>query len=138
MRSPMRSRRRYSSSEWKAARRRVLREDRAHALVVLDQKVAGGRAHEDLDAGSARQALELGDVGRVLARAADPEGEVAMHAAVARATLSASAASLVVSGLVFGISKTEVTPPSTAAREPRFEVFLVRRGPARGNAPGCR
>ncbi len=44
---------------------------------------------------------------------------------VARRTLSASAASLVVSGLVLGISKTAVTPPSTAAREPRLQVFLV-------------
>src|SRR5690606_3148395 len=35
-----------------------------------------------------------------------------------RATLSAMASKVVVSGLVFGISKTAVTPPSTAAREP--------------------
>jgi len=37
---------------------------------------------------------------------------------VPRATLSASASGVVVSGLVFGISKTAVTPPITAAREP--------------------
>ena len=55
-------------------------EDREHALVVLDQQVAGRRAHEHLDAGSARQALQLADVAGILARAADPEGEVAMHA----------------------------------------------------------
>ena len=36
----------------------------------------------------------------------------------ARASLSASAAAVMVSGLVFGISKTAVTPPITAAREP--------------------
>ena len=101
-------------------------QDRGDAFIVLDQQVAGRRAHEHLDAGRARQPFELADVAGVLARAADPEGEVAMHAARARGcTLSASAASLVVSGLVLGISKTAVTPPSTAAREPRFEVFLV-------------
>ena len=36
----------------------------------------------------------------------------------ARASLSASASALVVSGSVLGISNTAVTPPSTAAREP--------------------
>ena len=40
-------------------------------------------------------------------------------------TLSASASALVVAGLVFGISNTAVTPPSTADRLPRLEVFLV-------------
>ena len=54
-------------------------EDVAHALVVLDQERAGRRAHEHLDAGAARQPLELRQVLRVLARAADEEGEVAMH-----------------------------------------------------------
>ena len=108
------------------------------ALVVLDQQVAGRRAHEHLDAGRARQPLQLADIAGVLARAADPEGEVAMHAVAWRArTLSASAASLVVSGLVFGISKTAVTPPSTAAREPVSRSSLCS-SPARGNAPGCR
>ena len=36
------------------------------------------------------------------------------------------AARVVVGGLVLGISKTAVTPPRTAARLPRFQVFLVR------------
>ena len=44
-------------------------EDRAHALVVLDQQRAGRRAHEHLDAGSARQPLELAQIAGVLARA---------------------------------------------------------------------
>jgi hypothetical protein len=56
-------------------------QDRAHAVVVLDQQLAGGRAHEDLDAGRARQPLQLGRLGDILVRAADEEGEVAMHAA---------------------------------------------------------
>ena len=46
---------------------------------------------------------------------------------VARATLSASASALVVSGWVLGISKTAVTPPSTAAREPLSKSSLCSR-----------
>ena len=56
-------------------------EDGAEALVVGDEKIAGRRTHENLDAGRARQPLELGDVGRVLVGAADEEGEIAVHAA---------------------------------------------------------
>ena len=32
---------------------------------------------------------------------------------------------MVVGGVVLGISNTPVTPPSTAARLPRFQIFLV-------------
>ena len=45
----------------------------------------------------------------------------------ARATLSASVASVVVSGLVLGISNTAVTPPSTALREPLSRSSLCSR-----------
>jgi hypothetical protein len=55
-------------------------EDVAHALVVLDQQRAGGRAHEHLHPRTSRQALELGQVLGVLARAADEKREIAMHA----------------------------------------------------------
>ena len=55
-------------------------EDLPHALVVGDEQRAGGRAHEDLDARGARQAFEFGNVGGVLVRAADPKGEIAVHA----------------------------------------------------------
>ncbi len=49
-----------------------------------------------------------------------------MHAArVAAATLAASASALVVGGLVFGISNTAVTPPSTADRLPVCQILLV-------------
>ena len=118
-RSPSRSRRRNSSSEWKAARRRVLLQDRRDALVVLDQQVAGRGAHEHLDAGRARQPFQLADIARH-SRACRRPRRRSRNACgrCARRTLSASAAALVVSGLVFGISKTAVTPPSTAAREP--------------------
>ena len=96
------------------------------ALVVGDEQIAGRGAHEDLDAGSAGQPLQLGDVVGVVVRAADEEGEVAMHAAAWRgATLSASASAVTVSGLVLGISKTAVTPPMTAASEPDSEILLV-------------
>ena len=39
-------------------------QDRGHALVVGDQQRAGGRAHEDFDAGSAGQAFQLGECPR--------------------------------------------------------------------------
>ena len=53
-----------------------------------------------------------------------------MHAVMRRAsTLSASVSAVVVSGLVFGISKTPVTPPMTAPREPVSRSSLwVRPG----------
>ena len=54
-------------------------EDVAHAIVVLDQQRAGRGAHEHLDAGAAGQPFELGQVLGVVARAADEEGEIAMH-----------------------------------------------------------
>jgi len=50
---------------------------------------------------------------------------------LARATLSLSAAASVVKGLVLGISKTAVTPPSTAARAPVSKSSLCL-------APGSR
>ena len=50
---------------------------------------------------------------------------------VPRLTLSASVSALVVSGLVLGISKTVVTPPSTAAREPLSRSSLC-------SSPGSR
>ncbi len=55
-------------------------EDVAHAVVVLDQQRAGGGAHEHLHAGTSGQALELGQLLGVLARAAHEEGEIAVHA----------------------------------------------------------
>ena len=59
-----------------------LLEDRQHPLVVGDQKAAGRGAHEHLDPRRAGQPLEFGNVGDIVVRAADPEGEVAMHAAL--------------------------------------------------------
>ena len=75
---------------------------------------------------------ELRDVFGILRRAADPEGVVAMHAAAgARRACRRASSALTVSGLVFGISKTAVTPPITAAREPVSRSSLC-------SAPGSR
>ena len=138
-RRPMRSFRRASSSAWKAARRRDLRDDAVERGLVVDQQIAGRGAHEHLDAGRALEPLERGDVVDVLARAADVEGEVAEHAvARARAPCRRASRRVVVSGLVFGISNTAVTPPSTARAAAASRGPPCARGPARGNAPGCR
>jgi hypothetical protein len=64
----------------------------------------------------------------VLARAADKEGEIAMHPVMTRASpSSAKASSVTVSGLVFGISNTPVTPPKHRAARSGFEIFLMRQ-----------
>ena len=55
-------------------------QDRQHAGVVGDEQASGRGAHEHLDSRRAGQPLELGNVGDIVVRAADPEGEVAMHA----------------------------------------------------------
>ena len=59
-----------------------LLEDRQHPLIVGDQEAPGRGAHEHLDPRRAGQPLEFGNVGDIVVRAADPEGEVAMHAAL--------------------------------------------------------
>ena len=55
-------------------------QDGRDPLVILDQQRTRGRAHEHLDAGRAWQAFEVRDLGGVLPRAPDPEGEIAEHA----------------------------------------------------------
>ena len=101
-------------------------QDRRDAGVVLDQQRAGGRAHEHLDAGRARQPLQLRDVLRRCRACRRPRRRNRNACgAFARATLSARASAVVVSGLVFGISNTAVTPPRTAAARARFQIFLV-------------
>ena len=105
-----------------------LLQDRQHARVVGDQQAAGRGAHEHLDARRAGQPLELGNVGDIVVRAADPEGEVAMHAALGAARACRRAPPrVVVGGSVLGISNTAVTPPSAAAREPVSRSSLWAR-----------
>ena len=132
----LRSIRRASSSLWKAARRRS--PSGSPARLRRRRPAAAGRgAHEHLDPRRARQAFELGNVGDIVVRAADPEGEVAMHAPFARANLVGERGFGRRRGSVLGISNTAVTPPSAAAREPVSRSSLWS-GRARGNAPGCR
>jgi len=49
--------------------------------IALARQVAGRRAHEHLDTRRTRQPFQLADAPGILARAADPEGKIAMHAA---------------------------------------------------------
>ncbi len=56
-------------------------QDRQHALIVGDQQLSCRGSHEHLDSRRARQAFEDGNVGDIVMRAPDPEGEVAVHAA---------------------------------------------------------
>ncbi len=126
-RSPSRSRRRNSSSEWKAAAPANVLQDGQDAGVVLDQRSPVDDPMNTLIAGRPRQALEVAEIVGIVARAADPEGKVAMHAVRRAIDLSASLSALVVSGLVFGISKTDVTPPRTAASDPVSRSSLCSR-----------
>ena len=64
---------------------------------------------------AARQAFELAGIGSIVARAADPEGKVAMHAMRAAPDLVGQRFGLVVSGL-FGHPNTAVAPPHGSAR----------------------
>ncbi len=55
-------------------------DDLAQALVVLHQEAPRGRADEHLDARAAFRALQHRQLLEIVARAADVEGEVAVHA----------------------------------------------------------
>ena len=129
---------RASSSLWKAARRRIALQDREHARVVGDEQLAGRRAHEHLDPRRARKALELGNVGDIVVRAADPEGEVAMHAAFgARDLVGERRRRSSSAGRCWAFR----TPPSrrrARRRASRSPDPPCARARARGNAPGCR
>ena len=124
--SDARSRRRASSSAWKAARRVDEREDARQRLLVVDEQVAGGGAHEHFDAGSAWKLLELGSSSTFSRVAPTKKAKSQIHAvARARRPCRRAPPRSMVGGLVFGISNTAVTPPSTADAAAGFEVFLV-------------
>ena len=55
-------------------------KDAGKRLLVVDEKVSGGRAHEHLDAGGAWKLLKPWKLLDILSRGADEEGEVAIHA----------------------------------------------------------
>ena len=117
-RSDSRSRRRYSSSEWKAARRRVF-----FRMAATPSSSSTSRSPVDAPMNTFIPAAPGSRSSSPTSAAFScvPPTQKAKSQCMrwrARRTLSARAASLVVSGLVLGISKTAVTPPSTAAREP--------------------
>ncbi len=60
----------------------------AQTLVVLHQERAGRGADEHLDAGAAGRAFKFRQILNVLARAANEEGEIAMHAMAAKPDLA--------------------------------------------------
>ncbi len=124
-RRPSRSRSRIFVLGMKGGAAARVPQDREHALVVLDQQVAGRRAHEHLDAGSTRQALELADVAGIVARAADPEGEVAMHAV--RAAPHLVGQRFRAGGQRVGVGHLEDGGDAAQHRRARaaFQVFLV-------------
>ena len=79
-RRPLRSRSIVSSSEWKAARRRVRRRISAMPASSSTSSEPVEEPMKTLMPAAAGRRSSVGDLGRVLVRAADPEREVAMHA----------------------------------------------------------
>src|SRR3984893_2174623 len=58
-----------------------LAKDGGDSGIVRDEERTGRRPHEHLDSSGARQAFELWNIAPIVHCAADPEGEIAMHAA---------------------------------------------------------
>ncbi len=56
------------------------RQDARQRLLVVDEQIAGGGAHEDFDARGAGELFEGRKLLDIVARGADEKGEVAMHA----------------------------------------------------------
>ncbi len=81
-RSPRRSRRRNSSSEWKAARRRVRRRMAATPASSSTSRLPVEDPMNTLIPAAPGNRSRSGIVVGILARAADPEGEIAEHAMV--------------------------------------------------------
>ena len=104
-----------------------LAQDFRHARVVGHQQRAGGRAHEDFYAGRARQALQFRDVFGVFMRAADPEGEIAMHSPGSPRNLVGQ--SLRRGGQRIGVGHFEHAGHAAehSCARTAFEIFLVGR-----------
>ncbi len=102
-------------------------QDFRHAGVVGDQQRAGRGAHEHLDAGRARQALQFGDMFGVFMGAADIEGEIAMHPR--RRARNLFGQGLRRRGQRIGVGHFEHGRHAAEHGGPRagFEVFLVGR-----------
>ena len=127
-RSRARALSRASSSEWNAARREILAMIRSRRRLVLDQQIAGRRAHEHLDAGRAPRAAPAPGCPRRSRACRRRRRRSRRTCARARgAPCRPASPASVVSGLVFGISNTAVTPPMTAARLPVSRSSLCSR-----------
>ena len=136
-RSCLRSLSRYSSSEWNEARRLI-------ALRMLRTPSSSSTSSEPVDepmntftpAQPGRRSSSARSRG-VLARAADEEREIAVHAVMARARPCRRAPRRWWwSGSVLGISNTAVTPPMHRAPRAGTRGPPCGSGRARGNAPG--
>ena len=110
---------RYSSSEWNEARRRIAaRMSRTPSSSSTSSEPVDEPMNTLMPAQPGRRSSRGKLVG-VLARAADEEGEIAMHAVVrARDLVGERLRAGGGRGSVLGISNTAVTPPMTAPREP--------------------
>ena len=116
---------RASSSEWKAARRSMRARMRAS---VSSSSTRRSPVEEPMNTLMPAAPGSLSSVGSssTFSRVAPTKKAKSQYMRPrARATLSASASAVTVAGLVFGISNTAVTPPSTAERLPDLEIFLV-------------
>ena len=113
-----RSSRRGSCSQWKEARRRItLRMARTPGSSATSSEPV----EEPMNTLMPAAPGSISSSGRSLTLSWVPPTKKAKSQCmrpVARAILSSSALAEVVSGLVFGISNTAVTPPMTAARDP--------------------
>ena len=58
------------------------RKDSGKRLLVVDEQVSSGGAHEDFDARGSREPFQAGKLLDILARGADEKGKVAIHASV--------------------------------------------------------
>ena len=102
-------------------------QDGLDAGIVLHQQRAGGGAHEDLDAGAAGQLFQFGQLADIFMRAADIEGEVAMHAAGAGGDLGLEG--LPAGGQRIGIGHFEDAGDAAHHGRERagFQIFLMRQ-----------
>ncbi len=125
----LRSSRRNSSSEWKAARRVVFSR---MAVTPGSSATSSEPVDEPMNTLMPAEPGRRSSSGTWRAFSCVPPTQKAksqcMRCRPSR-TFSASVSAVVVSGFVFGISNTEVTPPSTAPREPVSRSSLwVRPG----------
>ena len=114
-----------SSSEWKAARRRMAARMRASVSSSSTRRSPVEEPMKTLTPAAPGRRSSSARSSTLSRVAPTKKAKSQCMRPVARATLSASASALVVGGLVFGISNTAVTPPSTADRLPGLQILLM-------------